>query len=63
VDVASDSSNVLLTTETRLKGEEMTVLQLILLGTHGLLGLLMYKTGFHDGQIEGRIEQFQKVNG
>ena len=45
------------------KGEEMTVLQLILLGTHGLLGLLMYKTGFHDGQIEGRIEQFQKVNG
>ena len=41
----------------------MTVLQLILLGTHILIGVLMYKTGFHDGQIEGRIEQFQKVNG
>jgi hypothetical protein len=37
----------------------MTVLQLILLATHGLIGLLMYKTGHHDGKIEGRIEQFQ----
>jgi hypothetical protein len=25
--------------------------------------VLMYKTGFHDGQVEGRIEQFQRVNG
>jgi len=40
-------------------GAKMTVLQLILLATHGLIGLLMYKTGYHDGQIEGRIEQFQ----
>jgi len=41
----------------------MSILQLILLASHGLIGLLMYKTGFNDGQIEGRIEQFQKVNG
>ena len=41
----------------------MTILQLILLGTHGLIGILMYKMGKHDGQIEGRIEQFQRVNG
>jgi hypothetical protein len=40
----------------------MTVLQLIFLGTHGLIGVLMYKMGKHDGQIEGRIEQFQRVN-
>jgi len=45
------------------KGDNMTVLQLILLGTHLLVGVLMYKTGKHDGQIEGRIEQFQRVNG
>ena len=63
MDVELDSSNVLLTTETRLKGDNMTVLQLILLGSHILVGVLMYKTGFYDGQIEGRIEQFQKVNG
>jgi hypothetical protein len=41
----------------------MTVLHLMLLASHGLLAVLMYKTGFHDGQVEGRIEQFQKVNG
>jgi hypothetical protein len=41
----------------------MTVLHLILLASHGLLAALMYKTGFHDGQVEGRIEQFQRVNG
>jgi len=40
-------------------GAKMTVLQLILLATHGLIGLFMYKTGYHDGQVEGRIEQFQ----
>jgi hypothetical protein len=62
-DADSGSCNVLLTAEIRLKGDKMTVLHLILLASHGLLALLMYKTGFHDGQIEGRIEQFQKVNG
>jgi len=41
----------------------MTVLQLILLASHGLIALLMYKTGYHDGQVEGRIEEFQRVNG
>ena len=34
-------------------------MQLILLATHGLIGVLMYKMGHHDGQVEGRIEQFQ----
>jgi hypothetical protein len=53
---------VLSTAEIRLKGDEMTVLHLILLASHGLLALLMYKTGKHDGEIEGRIEQFQRVN-
>jgi phosphotransacetylase len=38
----------------------MTVLQLILLASHGLLGLLMYKTGFADGLVEGRIKSFQE---
>jgi hypothetical protein len=38
----------------------MTVLQLILLAAFGLVGVLAYKTGFNDGQIEGRIEQFQR---
>jgi hypothetical protein len=37
----------------------MTVLHLILLASFGIFGLLMYKTGYHDGQVEGRIEQFQ----
>jgi hypothetical protein len=62
VDVALGSSIVLLTAEIRLKGDEMTILHLMLLASHGLLALLMYKTGKHDGQIEGRIEQFQRVN-
>jgi hypothetical protein len=56
-------SKVLSTAEIRLKGDKMTVLHLILLASHGLLALLMYKTGFYDGQVEGRIEQFQRVNG
>jgi hypothetical protein len=43
-----------------LKGDIMTVLQLILLASHGLLGLLMYKTGFADGLVEGRIKSFQE---
>jgi hypothetical protein len=62
-DADLGSSKVLLTAEIRLKGDEMTILHLILLASHALLALLMYKTGFHDGQVEGRIEQFQKVNG
>jgi hypothetical protein len=62
VDAALGSSMVLVTAEIRLKGDKMTVLHLILLASHGLLALLMYKTGKHDGQIEGRIEQFQRVN-
>lgn len=37
----------------------MTVLQLILLVGFGVFGLIMYKAGFNDGQVEGRIEQFQ----
>jgi hypothetical protein len=45
------------------KGDNMTVLQLILLATHGLVGLIMYKTGFNDGQVEGRIDEFQRING
>ena len=38
----------------------MTVLQLILLGTHILIGVLMYKTGFDDGKIEGGIQEAQR---
>jgi hypothetical protein len=38
----------------------MTVLQLILLAAFGLVGVLAYKTGFNDGQIEGRIQSFQE---
>ena len=45
--------------ELLVEREKMTVLQLILLATHGLIGVLMYKMGHHDGQVEGRIEQFQ----
>jgi hypothetical protein len=41
----------------------MTILHLILLASHGLVAVLMYKTGFHDGQVEGRIDEFQRVNG
>ena len=37
----------------------MTILQLILLVSFGVFGLIMYKAGFNDGIIEGRIEQFQ----
>jgi hypothetical protein len=62
-DADLGSCKVLSTAEIRLKGDEMTILHLILLASHGLLAVLMYKTGFHDGQVEGRIEQFQKVNG
>ena len=40
-------------------GAKMTVLQLILLAGFALVGVLAYKTGYHDGQVEGRIEQFQ----
>jgi hypothetical protein len=41
----------------------MTVLHMILLASHLLVAVLMYKTGFHDGQVEGRIDEFQRVNG
>jgi hypothetical protein len=38
----------------------MTVLQLILLVSFALFGAIMYKAGFNDGQVEGRIQSFQE---
>jgi hypothetical protein len=41
----------------------MTVLQLILLASHGLVAVIFYTHGKNEGKIEGRIEEFQRVNG
>ena len=41
----------------------MTILQLILLATHGLVAVIFYTHGKQEGKIEGRIEEFQRVNG
>lgn len=41
----------------------MTILQLILLATHGLVAVIFYTHGKNEGKIEGRIEEFQRVHG
>jgi hypothetical protein len=41
----------------------MSALQLILLASHGLIALIFYTHGKNEGKIEGRIEEFQRVNG
>lgn len=41
----------------------MTVLQLILLASHALIAIVFYTHGKNEGKIEGRIEEFQRVNG
>jgi hypothetical protein len=41
----------------------MTILQLILLASHGLIALIFYTHGKNEGKIEGRIEEFQRVQG
>jgi hypothetical protein len=41
----------------------MSILQLILLASHGLIALIFYTHGKNEGKIEGRIEEFQRVNG
>jgi hypothetical protein len=41
----------------------MTVLHLILIASHALVALIFYTDGKNSGKVEGRIEEFQRVNG